>query len=561
MKTSASVVLLVAGVFLSSISAHPQPPDFLWVTQAGGTDLDEGLGIATDGSNNVVATGALRGTATFGDSIFFSNGGEDVFIAKYDGDGQFLWATQAGGPNSEEGLGIAADDAGNSVVTGRFSSTAYFGDSTLESSGWYDIFIAKYDADGEFCWAAQAGGTEQDKANGIATDGSGNSIVTGFFFGTAVFGDSTLASGEYDDIFLAKYDADGGFLWAAQAGGAYYDGAYAIATDGEDNSIVTGFFNGPATFGDTTLSGAGSEDIFIAKYDDEGHCLWAAQAGGVDDEWGYGIATDGSGNSVVTGQFTGPATFGDTTLTSVGSYDVFVAKYDADGDFLWAAQAGGVDDDGGYGIATDGLGNSLVIGFFSGTATFGDTTLTCEGWFDTFIAAYDADGEFLWVVQVRGTDVDTETDIATDSAGNGLVTGSFYDTTHFGATSLVSTGSSDIFIAKLCLGGTGITGIEEEVVLPRSFHLAQNYPNPFSPATTIAFRIAPASGGESVDLKIYDICGREVRTLMNERKTPGSYAVVWDGRDGAGLEVSSGVYFCRLEAGGSVETRKMLLIR
>lgn len=558
MRKSVSMVFFVAGALLSGSVAYAQPPDFLWVEQAGGTQLDEGIGIATDGSDNVVATGAFRGVATIGDSMLSSWGGEDVFITKYDGDGNFLWAVQAGGEDSEEGSGIATDGSGNSLVTGRFSSTAHFGETTLHSAGWYDIFIAKYDPDGTCLWAEQAGGTDQDKPNAIATYGSGNSIVTGYFFGTATFGDSILSAGDYDDVFLAKYDASGDFLWAAQAGGADYDGGYDIATDGSDNSIVTGFFYGPATFGETTLPGLGWYDIFVAKYDDEGQCLWAAQAGGADDDGGYAIATDGSGNSVVTGQFTGTATFGDTTLTSLGSYDIFTAKCDPDGNFLWAARAGGVDDDGGYGIATDGSGNSIVTGFFSGTASFGDTTLTCEGWYDTFIAKYDANGQFQWVVQVSGTDVDAETDIATDGSDNSFVTGCFYETAYFGETPLISAGSSDIFIAKL---GTGVTGVGDEFALRPSFHLAQNYPNPFGPATNIAFRIAPASGEGLVNLKIYDICGREVRTLVNERKAPGSYAVAWDGRNDTGVHVASGVYFCRVQAGGLVQTRKMLLVR
>lgn len=217
--------------------------------------------------------------------------------------------------------------------------------------------------------------------------------------------------------------------------------------------------------------------------------------------------------------------------------------------------------DEGIGIATDGSGNCMVSGFFTGTATFADTTLTCDGWCDGFIAAYDADGEFLWVVQVEGTDIDTETDIATDGTGNGIVTGCFYDTTHFGGTTLVSSGSSDIYIAMLGAGGTGITGFDGGSAVPRSSRLWQNYPNPFSPTTSITFGVAPAAGGAAVNLKIYDVCGREVRTLVDERKTPGTYAVVWDGQNDADLEVSSGVYFYRLKSGSFVQTRKMLLIR
>ena len=124
-----------------------------------------------------------------------------------------------------------------------------------------------------------------------------------------------------------------------------------IATDGLDNIIVTGGFAGTSTFGNITLTSAGDYDIFIAKYDADGNFLWVVQAGGPDWDYGYGIATDGSGNSIVTGYFQGTATFGDTTLTSAGAYNIFIAKIDFNGNFLWVAQARGTSSGGGFGIA------------------------------------------------------------------------------------------------------------------------------------------------------------------------------------------------------------------
>jgi len=270
-----------------------------------------------------IVTGTFRGTATFGDTTLTSVGSGDMFIAKYDGDGNFLWVEQAGGTGSDGGRAIATDGSGNSIVTGHFTGTATFGDTTLTSAGSGEIFIAKYDGDGNFLWVEQAGGTFEGRlGHGIATDSSGNSIVTGHFRSTATFGDTTLTSAGSVDIFIAKYDGDGNFLWVEQAGGTGFDGGGAIATDGSGNSIVTGGFSGTATFGDTTLTSVGSGDMFIAKYDGDGNFLWVEQAGG----FGGGIATDGSGNSIVTGGFSGTATFGDSTLTSVGSGDIFIAK-------------------------------------------------------------------------------------------------------------------------------------------------------------------------------------------------------------------------------------------
>jgi len=451
-------------------------------------------------------------------------------------------------------------------VTGSFKGTVTFGDTTLSAGLDTDIFIAKYDANGNFLWAVQAGGTGNDSGNGIVTDGSGNSIVIGGFSGTATFGDTTLTSASGSNIFIAKIDSNGNFLWVAQAGGTDSQSGISLATDGSGNSIVIGGFSGTATFGDTTLTSAGYSDIFIAKYDAGGNFLWAVQAGGTDGDTGNGIATDGSGNITMTGKFSSTATFGDTTLTSVGDYDIFIAKYDTEGNFLWAAQIGGMEpqylSELPRGIATDGFDNIIVTGGFAGTATFGNITLTSAGYYDVFIAKYDNNGNFLWAVQAGGTDDgDVGNGIATDGSGNIIVTGGFYQTSIFGDTTLTSAGYSDIFIAKLGPGVT--TGIEEEFTLPRSFNLWQNYPNPFNPITRIKYSI-PESG--LVTLKIYDLLGRVIKTLVNEFQEPNTYSVDFDAS-----ELSSGIYFYNLsvsawlsqngQSGNFSETRKMILMK
>ncbi|MDY6986929.1 MAG: SBBP repeat-containing protein, partial [Thermodesulfobacteriota bacterium] len=224
--------------------------------------------------------------------------------------------------------------------------TATFGageanETTLTSAGSYDIFVAKYAPSGALLWAKQAGGTSSAWGDGIATDGSGNSLVTGSFEGTATFGageanETSLTSAGGPDIFVAKYASSGALLWAKQAGGADYDEGEGIAIDGSGNCLVTGFFEGTATFGageanETTLTSAGNFDIFVAKYAPSGALLWAKQAGGIYSDQGYGLAIDGSGNCLVTGSFEGTATFGaganQTPLTSAGGDDIFVAKY------------------------------------------------------------------------------------------------------------------------------------------------------------------------------------------------------------------------------------------
>jgi len=391
-----------------------------WAKRAGGSGLDRGASIAVDGSGDIYVTGFFQGTATFGvgeanQTALTSAGSDDIFLAQYDSTGTLQWAKRAGGTGLDRGAGIAVDDLGNSYVTGWFNGTATFGlgeanQTALVSAGSDDIFIAQYDSTGLLQWAGRAGSTGQDQGVGIAVDGGGNSYLTGYFNGAAVFGpgqasQTTLVSAGDRDPFVAQYDSSGLLQWVKRAGGTGADRSFSITVDESGNVYVSGLFQGTATFGlgeanQTALTSAGSDDIFVAQYDSTGLLQWAKRAGGTGSDGGLGIAVDGLGNSYVTGWFSSAATFGlgeanQTALTSAGGRDIFVAQYDADGLLQWAKRAGSgaTGGDQGMGIAVDGFGNSYMPGYFNATATFGqgeanETMLTSAGGADIFVAKY-----------------------------------------------------------------------------------------------------------------------------------------------------------------------------
>ena len=368
-----------------------QAPQWLWAVGAGGTGGDAGESIEIDSQGNQYVTGYFSDTVTFGSQTLSSNGDLDIFVAKLDPSGNWLWAAQAGGTDRDCGFDISLDSAGNAYVVGYFKYAATFGNHTLTANGYWssDIFVAKLDPNGNWIWAVNAGGTEYDVGFGIALDGAGNAWVTGYFGGTATFGNVTLTTNGYYDIFVAKLDSSGNWLWAVKAGGTESDEGTNIIVDGMGNAWVTGYFGDTTTFGSQTLTSSGSDDIFVAKLDSSGNWIWAVQAGGISIDRGYDIVVDGEGNAWVTGHFYGTATFGSHTLTaSGGAYDgdMFAAKLDPSGNWLWAAQAGGISNQGGNGIVVDGAGNAYVTGYFGGTTNFGSQTVTSSGGNDIFVA-------------------------------------------------------------------------------------------------------------------------------------------------------------------------------
>ncbi|MEJ8801250.1 SBBP repeat-containing protein [Pontibacter sp. H249] len=505
---------------------------------------DQARSVAVDGSGNTYVTGYFQGTATFGTTTLTNAReiGTDIFIAKYDASGNVLWAKSAGGESSDYGNSIAVDGSGNAYVTGNFWGTATFGTTTLTSSG-DDVFIAKYDASGNVLWAKSAGGAISDYGNSVAVDGLGNAYVTGEFKGTATFGTTTLtnAGGIGTDIFIAKYDASGNALWAKSAGGANSDYGNSVAVDGSGNSYVTGYFQGAATFGTTTLTNAGGTDIFIAKYDASGNALWAKSAGGANSDYGNSVAVDGSGNPYVTGYFQGTATFGTTTLTNAGGTDIFIAKYDASGNALWAKSAGGANSDYGNSVAVDDAGNAHVTGSFHGAATFGTTTLTSSG-DDVFIAKYDASGNALWAKSAGGANSDIGRGIAVGKTGDAYVTGAFAGTAAFGTKSLTSDGSA-MFLTKLNHDGnpTSLPKAESSSILL--------YPNPTNDKLYLAF---PLKGISILEIKLLDVKG-QIMLRETLRNVFGETIHTLDLRG-----QTKGVYFLQLITEQGVITRRVV---
>ena len=418
-----------------------QSPQWRWATREGLMLTDRGQSIATDSQGNQYVTGQI--TTLYGPS-------PNIFVKKYDPNGNIIWSVSAGGTGDDEGLGIAVDGTGNVYVTGYFEGTATFGSQTLTASGNNDIFVAKLTPSGNWLWAVKAGGTSIDKGYDIAVDGTGNAYVTGHFHGTATFGSRTLTSTDIGpDIFVAKLSPYGTWRLAVQAGDIFDDYGCGIAVDSSGNAYVTGYFNYAATFGSYTLTAFVLLDTFVAKLSPYGTWLWAVGAAGWDFVGGYDIAVDGSGNAYVTGYFNDSATFGSYNLTSFGSTDIFVAKINSSGTWLWAVKAGGTSGDFGYGIAVDVAGNAYVTGFFEGTATFGSRTLTSSGEKDIFAAKLNPSGTWRWAYKAGGTDSDIGYGIAVDEAANAYVTGIFRGTATFGSHTMDAMGGTDIFVAKL----------------------------------------------------------------------------------------------------------------
>ena len=428
---------------------------FEWVATFGSSADDIAQALAVDPAGNTYLTGHVGGHSTFGSQTVSTQNAEIMFLAKLDARGDPVWARQASESNQSEGRAVVVDPRGRIFVAGYFVGSTQFGDTTLTSRGYADMFLAQYDSDGNPVWARRAGGDHPsgtDVARALALDSSGNCYVYGEFRDSAQFEGITLTGAGLFTSFLAKYDPNGTLIWARVIAPTSPDDRRGLCVDPEDHVILTGNFLGRAVLGSEILTSAGSGDILVGKLDPAGNFIWARQAGGEDEQRsdsGSGVAVDGAGNIYVTGFFFGTAKFGSTVLTSAGANDVFVAAYTRAGALRWAKRAGGVDADSGNSIATDGAGGVFITGFYLGNSMFGQQLLLNGPHADLVIAKFDSAGRQLWVVPASGSAYSNGTGIVSGAPGSVFVGGYVRGANSFGGIPTPGRGVRDIFIARL----------------------------------------------------------------------------------------------------------------
>lgn len=449
MKWLATLMVLCL-VLISSVNAYAQIHDWGWAKAGGGFGTDYAEAHITDNLGNTYVTGSFSGTAQFGQTTLISSGGEDIVIAKLDSSGSWVWAVQAGGNDFDTGLFLYLDFVGNVYVSGVFSVDASYGNTQLTSQGGADVFIAKLSSDGIWEWAIQVGGIGNEGSPSICVDNEGNLFVIGSFESIVTFGDHLLSSVGLSDIYIAKLSNNGSWLWAVSAGGSGADIGYKIVLDVSSNIFITGKYYYSVQFGNNVLTSTGDSDTFVAKLDSNGNWLWANTAGGeYSIDRATGLAIDSQGSIYIIGRFSDSATFGYITLPGYGNFDIYVAKLSNNGTWLWAVQAGGYGDDTGYDIAVGSDDTVFITGVFESQAHFGHTSLSSFGTRDVIISALNSNGNWLWTMQGGGSANDYSRYISTDANGGIWISGYITGTANFGNAIAHSSGDMDLMVAYL----------------------------------------------------------------------------------------------------------------
>ena len=472
MKTKFLILAILFTFHFQLFTFNCFSQNWLWAKSAGSNTYfaDYGQFICKDNNGNIYVAGTMSmPSCSFPTNTFTINGFNDLFLAKYDTNGNELWAKQFGGYNTGvsgsvkfEGAGGLVFDANtNSLyLTGWFVGSCVFGTYTLNAANANDeqMFIAKFDLNGNCTWAKSAGGSGDDSFGALTVAPDGSIYVIGGTENGGIIGTVSVTPGN----LIAKYDNNGNCIWAKTTYNGFSAVSQTIKIYHSDilllgtNNVVDSFYVDTMLIKTKNYKG-----YFLARFDTVGNILQVNKyIGGPFGDPSYiggSMSLDGNGNCYIIGCFSkGIATFNNNadTIHSSDTTHFFLAKYDANGNFKWVHQDSTLTATG-YSIFTDADSNTYITGYFSGSAHFGSLSVTASTASDMFVAKYNSAGACIGVNTAGNAFGEA---VTADVGGRCYVTGGVKDTTNFGSTVLISLAGNkpNIFTAKTDMIITGI---------------------------------------------------------------------------------------------------------
>ncbi len=434
---------------------------------------------------------------------------------------------QFGGEGNDESRTIVQDSSGATYLLGWFSEQVTFatesGDSTLLSAGGHDAFLARLIPSGGFLWLNQIGGEGDDEFLQADLGPDGSIYVVGRVGGVVDLdpGPETILHEGDDDIYLARFKADGALVWAHALPGVGGDGSNSISVDGLGNAYISGMFQEVVNLNpdgeETLLHSAGGRDILVAKYDSAGAFVWGNRFGTYADETGRGVAVNTDSTFCLTADFSQPIDIdpgpGKSLIFGAGGLNAFVATFKYDGQLVWAEEVLSTGASQFTDIAAGPTGTCYAGGWFADDALFGygvrRQTLSSYGDLDAVTAAYDAKDGFKWVRRIGSSARDRVNRVSVDASGNVYSSGSFAGAIDLdpgdGVDEVDNAGLTDAFVTVLdplgdfagrfVLGGPGLDNAIDAIPTTSGKTLITGF---FSDQIVVGDRLIVSSGDTDI---------------------------------------------------------------
>jgi hypothetical protein len=412
-----------------------------WIKQFGDQEDQYITGVAVDAENNIIVTGKVSGTIHFGGDELKSAGDYDAFLAKLDAEGNHLHSKRIGHIGTDQATAVAVDSDGNIFVTGAFQGTVDIGEQPETSAGGYDMFIAKLDAGGQFLWTKTFGNMSEQLPISVTADPDGNVIVTGCNTGMIDFGGGAKGGQGNRDIFVLKLDGDGTHLWSLVDGSGIHDCGTRVVTDSSGNVYVAGYFASNFDLGADPLVTLGGRDVFLTKLTPDLEPAWSKTIGGPGDDDVGVVTLDRDENPILTGSFAQSVNLAGDAVVSKNGLEPFAAAFDAEGGWMWGHAFEEPDHQYLRGAVVDPAGDLFICGH---TANPLDPSRP-----DLYVAKVNVKGEVLWKEAPEAALEQAATFITIDTAGSPIMVGNFAGTFDLGGAARTSNGKRDVFIYKL----------------------------------------------------------------------------------------------------------------
>jgi hypothetical protein len=540
--------LLTSVVILVSTSVFSQ--GYWWSNHVGGAtagNSDQGHAITMTESGDAIVVGFFTGTSIDFDpgpgTMTLTSGGGDPagFIAKYDSDGQGIWASRitGSGVNIQS---VKSDSSGNIYVCGQFDGAATFytvsSTISLTGNGGADIFLAKYNVDGDALWVRGGSSPTYDSCSDIAVDDTGNVYIAMNLSssGNINLGGTPVNVASFStDFYLIKYNTNGNQLWYHQFSSFSSDVCTSIELDNQGHFYICG--RASCDLNIDAIDTYYSSGFYLARLDLNGNFNWAINFGGsitlandlIVDE-ALNIYAGGTTNN---GDFNpGP---GVNSLTVTGSSDAFLAKYDSSGNYVWAFAVGGTGSTSEFvqSMVLDKHGQIAVTGNFVNSADFdpgvGTNVLSTGSTWEIFLAAYDTSGNHIWAHNFGTTSgSDQGWGISLDQYENIYTTGGFLFTVDFdpgpGNGNQTSNGSSDMYYAKYCMhppnAGDTINGNLQVCINSTNTYTVEGIDNANNYQWTLPYGCSIASGDGTSTVQILFSDSAQSGTILAEGINP-----------------------------------------
>lgn len=441
------LLILLVFLVLPYTSVYPQNAE--WVQLAGEQGKNIAYSVALDVEGNSLVAGYFNRSITLaGQELRNDRASNSSFIAKFDALGKLLWVRNGVGGESRS-YAVAVDKDGNSYVAGYTFERVTFGTTSVGIPSNSDLYVAKYNKNGDLLWITTGlSSFDFGRDLDIKVDAVGNCYVAGGIISGGVESGSTYYNAFYVGGFVFKLNPDGKQVYRAGLGNVT---AYNIALDeAHDRFYIAGSMVNTGYIGSQKTISAGMTDIVLVAYNaSSGEVEWLEKFGSNGEELATGVDVDRHGNCYIAGTLTGDITIQGKTVSTKGKADILLAKFSNTGALLWAQAGGSTEDDYTTGLTLDTEDNPYITGVYSGTIAFGSKTYnaaSAKG--NVYLARYTPAGELSNSLAFEGTGIQESKHIAFDQANNIFVAGTMSGTVDFGNYPFVAA-TNKLFVVKI----------------------------------------------------------------------------------------------------------------